>query len=95
MHIHEITTELDERTIWARRGNQVVRKYKCQGGSRHGRIVSKPTLCFTPINFKRKASASKSTNKRGPRASLKAWHTKRNSSVSKKVAALNKMSKRR
>ena len=45
MNLREIITvpasdELIEKQIWGRRGNKAVRKYRCAGGQRHGRIVA-------------------------------------------------------
>ena len=39
-----------EKQIWGRNGNKVVRKYRCSGGRRNGRIVSKMTACFAPLD---------------------------------------------
>ena len=47
MLLREITSEDDiaEGLVWARKGKQVVRKYRCVGGARHGRIVATPAIC--------------------------------------------------
>ena len=57
MNLRELITEplsdeLVEKQIWGRRGNKAVRKYRCSGGTRHGRIVASPSACFKPINMK-------------------------------------------
>ena len=40
MLITEITSDLNEKQIWGRRGKKLVRKYRCMGGRRKGRIVA-------------------------------------------------------
>ena len=44
MLLREITLPLEDldeaKMAWAKRGNKVVRKFRCAGGIRHGRIVS-------------------------------------------------------
>ena len=48
MNLRELITDpasddLIEKQIWGRKGNKAVRKYRCAGGTRHGRIVSSPS----------------------------------------------------
>ena len=38
MLLREFFTSLEEKQIWARKGTNLVRKYRCTGGQRHGRI---------------------------------------------------------
>ena len=45
MLLRELTSDLIvEKQIWARSGKKVVRKYRCAGGQRHGRIVATCTM---------------------------------------------------
>lgn len=81
---------LDEKLIWGRTGNKVVRKYRCSGGTRHGRIVSKANQCFAPLDFKQSARFKKLKARIGDRMSRKAKRTKRVNPASKRVQALNK-----
>ena len=40
--------ELFERQVYAKRGNTVVRKYRCTSGARKGRVVTNVGQCFAP-----------------------------------------------
>ena len=90
----EIETDLDEKQIWARSGNKVVRKYRCSGGKRHGRIVSKIAQCFAAPNMKKRMQMKKTRAKLGARMMRKAKRTKRTNRSSKAVQRLNRMTRR-
>jgi len=90
----EIETDLDEKQIWARSGNKVVRKYRCSGGKRHGRIVSKIQQCFAAPNMKKRMQMKKTRAKLGARMMRKAKRTKRTNRASKAVQRLNRMTRR-
>ena len=47
MRLLELFNDLTEKQIWGRTGKKLVRKYRCMGGKRHGRIVSNPAQCFS------------------------------------------------
>ena len=81
---------LDEKLIWGRNGNKVVRKYRCSGGKRHGRIVSKPAACFAAPNVKASVRMKKTKARLGGRMARKAQRTKRVNPASKRVRALNR-----
>ena len=40
--------------VWSRKGNNIVKKYRCTTGIRKGRIVSNPSQCSAPIDIKKK-----------------------------------------
>lgn len=82
--------DLGEKLIWGRTGNKVVRKYRCTGGRRHGRIVSKAGKCFAPLDFKQSARFKRLKARVGDRMTRKAKRTKRVNPASKRVQALNK-----
>ena len=86
---------LDERQIWARSGKKVVRKYRCSGGQRSGRIVSKLAQCFAAPNPKKKASMKRTQARFGKRMARKAKRTKRTNPASRRVQALNRGGSRR
>ena len=44
--------QIDEKQIWARSGQNAVRKFRCSAGPRKGRIVAKPATCNAPKNMK-------------------------------------------
>jgi hypothetical protein len=82
--------EVDEKLIWGRSGNKVVRKYRCGGGRRHGRIVSKMSQCYAPLDFKQSARFKRLKARIGGKMSRKARRTKRVNAASRRVQALNK-----
>ena len=83
-------TEIEEKLIWGKSGNKVVRKYRCTGGRRNGRIVSKAQQCFAPLDFKQSARFKKTKARLGGRMARKAKRTKRINPASKRVKALNR-----
>ncbi len=91
MLVNDITTsDLKEKQIWARKGKKVVRKYRCAGGRRHGRIVSKIAQCFAAPNMKARMSMKKTRARLGARITRKALRTKRTNPASIALKRLNK-----
>ena len=90
MLLRELTTRLDEKQVWARSGKKVVRKYRCSGGRRHGRIVAKMQQCFAAPDFKKRLVLKKTKARLGSRLARKAKRTKRVNPASKRVQSLNK-----
>lgn len=94
MKLYDITateTSLFEaKMVWAKRGKSVVRKYRCTFGKRKGRVVSNPGQCSKPIDQKKRLTLRRTKAKVGKRMARKAQRTKRTSSASKRVKALNK-----
>jgi len=90
MLLNEIFNSLDEKQVWARKGNKVVRKYRCMGGQRQGRVVSDPTQCFKAIDVKKRASMKKTRARLGAKMARKAKKTKRINPASKLLRRLNK-----
>ena len=82
--------ELDEKQVWARSGKQVVRKYRCSGGKRNGRVVSSMSQCYAPIDIKKRMTLRKTKAKQGARMVRKTRRTKRVNPASKRVQRLNK-----
>ncbi len=85
-----IQTPIDEKQVWARSGHKVVRKYRCTGGARKGRIVSKIQQCFAAPDFKKRAVLKKTKARLGSRMARKAKRTKRINPASRRVQAMNK-----
>jgi hypothetical protein len=83
-------TELDEKQIWAKSGNKAVRKYRCSGGSRKGRIVSTMSQCFAAPNIKKRIAMKKTKARLGGKMTRKARRTKKINPISKRIASLNK-----
>jgi len=90
MLLNELFTSIDEKQVWARKGQKVVRKYRCMGGTRKGRIVAEPTQCFKPVDIKKRATFKKTKARLGARMARKAKKTKRINPASKMLKRLNK-----
>ena len=82
--------QIDEKQIWARSGKNVVRKYRCSGGPRKGRIVAKMAQCFAAPNIKAKINMKRTKARLGGKMARKARRTKRINPASRRVQALNK-----
>ena len=75
---------------WARIGDKVVKKYRCSGGTRQGRIVSDPTQCNKPINLKKRLKFRQTKLAKGTRMARKARRTKRRNPASLRIQRMNK-----
>ena len=96
MLIREITDTVEGATpIFAKKGTQVVRKYRCTSGTRKGRIVSKPKTCTATKNVKAMTTMKKTRRSKGATVNIRANRTKRTSPASQKLKRLNVGSRRR
>ena len=86
--INEVT--LDEKMAWAKRGNKVVRKFRCTSGPRTGRIVSKIGQCFAAPDVKKRVRLKLTKARLGTKMTRKAKKTKRINPASKRVKAMNR-----
>ena len=95
MKIFEIFAEevLDEKQIWGRKGNQVVRKYRCTSGRRRGRIVSNPAQCFKAIDVNKRMTLKRTRAKMGSKMMRRAQRTKRINPASRRLKNLNRRRK--
>jgi len=82
--------DINEKMAWAKRGNKVVRKFRCSAGPRTGRIVSDIGQCFAAPDVKKRVRLKLTKARLGARMARKAKKTKRVSAASKRVKALNK-----
>jgi hypothetical protein len=96
MKLHElfdddIDNQLDEGAtmVWARQGDEIVRKYRCTSGRRKGKIVSSPSACNAPTNIKKRQTMKKTRAAKGARMDRKARKTKRFNPASQRLARLN------
>jgi hypothetical protein len=94
VQIHHEEDDLEEGPTWARSGKKVVRKYRCSGGPRKNRIVSKLAQCFAPPNIKKRMQMKRMKARLGSRITRKAKKTKRMNPASIRVQRLNKASRR-
>lgn len=90
MLLNELFTSLDEKQVWARKGQKVVRKYRCMGGQRKSRVVADPAQCFKAIDIKKRVNLKKTKARLGSRMARKARKTKRINPASKLLKRLNK-----
>lgn len=94
MLLRELTQSIDEKQVWARRGKKVVRKYRCSGGRRHGRVVAKMSQCYAAPDPKKRTRLKIMKARLGPRLAKKTKRTKRVNPASVRVQRLNKMTRR-
>ena len=90
MKLVELFDNLAEKQIWGRKGKSLVRKYRCVGGKRHGRIVAKPQQCFAAPNIQAKMRMRITRKKLGKRMALRSRRTKRTKPASRALRFLNK-----
>jgi hypothetical protein len=91
MLLREIFIEnLEEKQVWGRTGNKVVRKYRCTDGRRKGRVVSKMKQCYAPLDFKQSARFKRTKAQKAKRMTRKSKFTKRVNVASRRVQALNR-----
>jgi len=90
MLLVELFENLTEKQIWGRTGKKLVRKYRCSGGKRHGRIVANPQQCFAPPNVQASMRFKIARKKFGSRMARKAKRTKRTNPASRALKSLNK-----
>lgn len=80
--------------IMGRKGNKLVRKYRCTSGSRKGRIVASPSTCNAPKRVKSSINIKKAKAKRGSAMSIASARTKRTSGASMRLSRINKSGRR-
>ena len=95
MNLNELdnTNLVEAQLVWARKGNQLTRKFRCVVGQRAGRLVSKPGQCSAPINLKARLTLKRTKARMGKRMAKKAQRTKRFNPASKALKRLNKRRK--
>jgi hypothetical protein len=80
----------ESKVVFAKRGNKVVKKFRCTVGKRKGRVVASPQQCAAPIDIKKRFLMKKTKASKGARMTKKAQKTKRVNPTSKIVKQLNK-----
>lgn len=76
-------------TVFGKKGNKTVRKYRCTSGSRKGRIVAKAATCNAPKNVKASVTLKKTRRAKGKTVDIKRSRTKRTNPASQKLKRLN------
>jgi len=82
--------ELNEKMAWAKRGNKVVRKFRCSAGPRKGRIVANIGQCFAPPDVAKRNRIKITKARLGAKMTRKSKRTKKTNSASKRVKAMNR-----
>ena len=92
MRLEEFTDGpiIEARMVWRKMGNTVKRAIRCTSGRRKGRVVSNPSQCNKPIDFRKRLTMKKTKARLGARMARRAQRTKRFNIQSKRVKALNK-----
>lgn len=94
MLLRDIFQPLEEKQVWARSGKKVVRKYRCVGGIRNGRIVATAAQCFAAPDVKKRMKFKQTKARLAKRIARMSKRTKRINPASRRVQALNKAGKR-
>jgi hypothetical protein len=74
---------------WGKRGDKIVKKYRCLSGPRKNRLVNQPSDCSKVIDPKKRIQLKKTMAKMGKRIARKAKKTKRVSPLSKMIQRKN------
>jgi hypothetical protein len=82
--------EVEEGVAWKKRGQKIVRQFRCTSGARKGRVVASPAQCFKPIDIKKRVQLRRTKTRLGSKATKKSNRTKKFNPVSKRVKAMNK-----
>ncbi len=81
---------ISEKQVWAKRGQKIVRKYRCTSGPRKNRTVTDIGQCFAPPDIARRNRLKLTKARLGAKMTRKAKRTKRTSGASIAVRRLNK-----
>tara|TARA_B100000035_G_scaffold245183_1_gene213748 strand:- start:327 stop:605 length:279 start_codon:yes stop_codon:yes gene_type:complete len=91
MQVFEVLQPIEEaKLVYARKGRQIVRKYRCSSGRLKGKTVSSPTACFKPVDIKKRFTLARTKAKMGSRLARKSRMTKRMNPASRRLKTLNK-----
>lgn len=93
MKLEELFEELQNESVslaWSRKGNQLIRKFRCTSGKRVGRLVTDPSACNAPVDIEKRVQLRRTKAMKGELMTRKAQRTKRVNPTSKRVQALNK-----
>ena len=91
MLLNEVIEDVYEaKLVYARKGRQVVRKYRCSSGRLKGKTVSNPSACFKPVDIKKRFTLARTKAKMGARLKRKSAMTRRMNPASRRLKTLNK-----
>lgn len=80
----------EAKLVYARKGKQIVRKYRCTSGRLKGKTVANPTGCFKPVDVKKRFTLARTKARMGSRIARKSKMTKRMNPASKRLKQLNR-----
>lgn len=80
----------EAKLVYARKGKQIVRKYRCGSGRLAGKTVSNPSACFKPVDIKKRFVLARTKSKMGARMAKKSNATKKLNPASRMLKTLNK-----
>jgi len=91
MQLSEVYDDVFEaKLVYARKGKQIVRKYRCGSGRLKGKTVSNPSNCFKPVDIKKRFTLARTKAKMGARLARKSKMTRRMNPASKRLKSLNR-----
>lgn len=79
------------KAAWGKKGNQIVKRFRCSSGPRAGRVVSKPADCSKRLDVGRRQKMKHTHRRLGHRMSRKAQRTKRMNPISRQLKRRNKL----
>ncbi len=80
--------------IWARDGDEIVRKFRCTSGRKKGRIVANAASCGGTLDLKKRMQLKKTLLKKKALIARKSKRTKTKNPVSIRLQKLNKLAGR-
>ena len=91
MQVAEVYDDIFEaKLVYARKGKQIVRKYRCGSGRLKGKTVSNPSACFKPVDIKKRFTLARTKAKMGARLARKSRMTKRMNPASRRLKTWNR-----
>ena len=82
--------DITEKMVFAKRGNKVVRKFRCLAGPRKGRTVTDIGQCYAAPDVAKRNRLKITKARLGAKMTRKAKRNKRVNPASKRVKALNR-----
>ena len=79
---------------FGRRGNKVVKKYRCTSGPRKGRVVAKAGTCNAPKQVKQRQSMIRTRMRKGAAMKTKSRITKKTNAASIRTRKANRSRRR-
>lgn len=86
---------VEAKIVWARRGKKISRKVRCTTGRRKGRVVSSASSCSKKVDIKKRIVLRRTKARMRGRIRIKTQRTKKYNPLSRRVARLNKLRRRR